>query len=74
MGAMIAQGIRREACGCVWLMKYSNHSMEQKPKYMRKCSTLSMLATVLSGVFGGLKNDKNRITPMMRMENGYFFI
>ena len=70
---MIAHGMRRDAWGRSWLLKYSNHSTVQKPKYMMKCNTLSMLVTSLSGVSGGLKNDRNRMIPMMMIESGYFF-
>lgn len=45
IGAMTAHGMRREALGFSWLLRYSNHRIQQKPKYMRKCNTLSMLVT-----------------------------
>ena len=73
IGAMIAQGMRHLASACLWLLKYSNHNTVQNPKYIRKCNTLSMLLTSLSGVSGGLKNERNRITPMIRIDRGYFF-
>ena len=73
IGAMIAHRIRRLVLPCLWFLKYSNHNTEQNPKYMVKCSTLSMLVTSLSGVSGGLKNERNRMIPIISMDRGYFF-
>ena len=70
---MIAHGISRFASARSWLLKYSNHNTEQRPKYIIKCTALSILVTSLSGVSGGLKNERNKITPMINMDKGYFF-
>ena len=73
IGAIMAHGISRFASTRSWLLKYSNHNTEQSPKYIIKCTALSILATSLNGVFGGLKNERNKITPMINIDKGYFF-
>lgn len=72
MGASHAQRKSLPRCRVAWLRRYSIHSTVQVPPYMRMCAHLSIKGTSSNSVSGGLKNERNQMVKIQRMENGYF--
>ena len=75
MGIAHAQRVSLNLSHChLWHRRYSIQSVPHVPPYIATCTHLSMNATSLSSVFGGVKNDRYHITTKEQTDIGYLLI